>query len=124
MNEIAVAGIQLDTKLAKISQNCERILDFTSQAADRGAQLIVFPECALSGYVFDTLEEARESSQSVPGPFSEGLERLCQEKQVYVVAGMLESVADYIYNSAILCGPRGLSEFIGRPTCLSLGLTA
>jgi len=108
MSEITVAGIQLDTKLARISENCERILDFTSQAAARGAQLVVFPECALSGYVFDTLDEARESSETVPGPFTATLEKLCREKQVHVVAGMLEVVGECLYNSAVLCGPEGV----------------
>ncbi len=108
MSEITVAGIQLDTKLAKISENRERILDFTSQAADRGAQLVVFPECALSGYVFDTLDEARKSSETVPGPFTAALEQLCRKTQVYVVAGLLEAAGDCVYNSAVLCGPAGL----------------
>jgi len=110
MSEITVAGIQLDTKLAKISENRERILELTSQAADRGAQLVVFPECALSGYVFETLEEARESSETVPGPFTAALEQICRQRGVHVVAGMLEAVGDCVYNSAVLCGPAG---FIG-----------
>ena len=109
MSEIAVAGIQLDTKLARNSENRERIIYYTYQAAGRGAQLVVFPECALSGYVFDTLEEARESSETVPGPFTAALERVCREKGVHVVAGMLEKTGDCIYNSAVLCGPSGLA---------------
>jgi len=108
MNELTVAGIQLDTELAKLTENRERILDFATQAAGQGAQLVVFPECALSGYVFDTLEEARESSETVPGPFTSALEQLCREKQVHVVAGMLEAVGECVYNSAVLCGPAGL----------------
>ncbi|MFB3901821.1 MAG: carbon-nitrogen hydrolase family protein [Acidobacteriota bacterium] len=108
MSEIAVAGIQLDTRLARLTENRERILDFTSQAADRGAQLVVFPECALSGYVFETLEEARESSEPVPGPFTAALEQLSRRKQVHVVAGMLEAAGSCIFNSAVLTGPAGL----------------
>jgi len=108
MSEIMVAGIQLDTKLADLGENRKRILDLTSEAAGRGAQLVVFPECALSGYVFDTLDGARESSETVPGPFTTALEQVCREKKVHVVAGMLEAVGDCIYNAAVLCGPGGL----------------
>jgi predicted amidohydrolase len=108
MSDITVAGVQLDARLAKLDENRERILDFTSRAAARGAQLVVFPECALSGYVFETLEEARESSETIPGPFTAALGRLCQQRRVHVVAGMLQATGDCIYNSAVLCGPSGL----------------
>ena len=30
----------------------DKAVEFVSRAADQGADLIVFPECALTGYVF------------------------------------------------------------------------
>ncbi|RPI20502.1 MAG: carbon-nitrogen hydrolase family protein [Acidobacteria bacterium] len=108
MAEITVAAVQLDIQFADTAANRERILDFASQAADRGAQLVVFPECALSGYVFDTLPEARESSEPVPGPATGALAKLCRQKGVYVVFGMLEAAGECVYNSAVLCGPTGV----------------
>ena len=108
MSEITVAGVQFDCRIGELSLNTKRMLDFTSQAADNGAQLIVFPECALSGYVFETLPEAQEASEPVPGPSSDALASLCRQKQIYVVYGMLEAAGECVYNSAVLSGPEGV----------------
>jgi len=42
-----------------------------SETADRGAKLTVFPECALCGYCFSSLGEARPFAQTIPGPATE-----------------------------------------------------
>jgi len=105
---ITVAGIQFDPKIGLVRENRERILSLMTKAAGQGARLIVFPECALSGYVFDDLDEAREASERVSGPSTEAIAATCQELGVYAVVGMLEEMGDAIYNSAVLCGPEGL----------------
>ncbi len=105
---ITVAGIQFDPKIGLVRENRERILSLMAKAAGQGARLVVFPECALSGYVFDDLDEAREASERVPGPSTGAIAATCQELGVYAVVGMLEEMGDAIYNSAVLCGPEGL----------------
>ncbi len=41
-----IAAIQFDPKLGEIGQNLERILQELAKAAEAGARLVVFPECA------------------------------------------------------------------------------
>ncbi len=106
--EILVAGIQFDPRIGMVQQNCARILGLIEQVAAQGARLIVFPECALSGYVFDTLDEARRAAEPVPGPSSQAIVEACQRLGVYAIVGLLESEDESIYNSAILCGPEGI----------------
>ena len=105
---VTVAGVQFDPRIGKLRENCTRILEMTGSAASQGARLIVFPECALSGYVFDDLDEARAAAERIPGPFTDALAATCKHLGVYVVAGMLEDLGDALYNSAVLCGPEGL----------------
>ena len=107
-NQITVAGIQFDPKIGLVHENRVRILSLIDEVAVQGAKLVVFPECALSGYVFDDLDEAREATEQVPGPSTQAIAATCKQLGVYAVVGMLEEMGDAIYNSAVLCGPEGL----------------
>jgi predicted amidohydrolase len=108
MGQITVAGVQFDPKIGLVRENRVRILSLIDEVAGQGAQLVVFPECALSGYVFDDLDEARMASERVPGPSIDAIARVCKKLGVYAVVGMLEDADEAIYNSAVLCGPEGL----------------
>jgi predicted amidohydrolase len=108
MGQTTVAGIQFDPKIGLVRENRVRILSLIDEVAGQGAKLVVFPECALSGYVFDDLDEARMASERVPGPSTDAIAAVCKELGVYAVVGMLEDAGEAIYNSAVLCGPEGL----------------
>jgi len=108
MSQTMVAGIQFDPKIGLVRENRVRILSLIDEVAGQGAKLVVFPECALSGYVFDDLDEARMASERVPGPSTDAIAAVCKELGVYAVVGMLEDAGEAIYNSAVLCGPEGL----------------
>jgi len=108
MAEITVAGIQFDPKIGLVRENRVRILSLIDEVAGQGAKLVVFPECALSGYVFEDLDEAWMASERVPGPSTDAIAAVCKELAVYAVVGMLEDAGEAIYNSAVLCGPEGL----------------
>jgi 5-aminopentanamidase len=54
---IRMAAVQMEPKLGKVEENLDRILAGLEQAAADGAKLVVFPECALSGYGFGSREE-------------------------------------------------------------------
>jgi predicted amidohydrolase len=53
-----VAAAQMDVKLADRDANMATIERLLQDAASQDVDLIVFPECALSGYAYDRLEEA------------------------------------------------------------------
>ena len=73
------------------------------------ADLIVFPECMLSGYCFASLEQAAACAQNIPGPATDHIAQWCSEHNKYVIFGMLESGPEgAIYNSCPIVGPRGL----------------
>lgn len=55
-----VALAQINPVLGDFSENRQKIVEFTRQACERGAQLVVFPELALFGYQpMDLLERNR-----------------------------------------------------------------
>src|SRR5262249_28920204 len=55
-----------------------------------GARLIVFPECALTGYGFEGRDEALPFAETVPGPATAALAGDCRELGVWAAFGLLE----------------------------------
>lgn len=104
--KIAVA--QMDVRLADKKRNLEAILARIGAAAGKGARLIVFPECAITGYCFDSLEEAMPQTEAVPGPSTQSIQRAAQERNCTVVVGMLEREGDKVYNAAAVVASEGI----------------
>jgi len=107
-DKVKIAAAQTDPKITKNKENLDKILLETETAAKNGADLIVFTECALTGYVFSSREEALPFAESIPGASTDRLVACCQELGVYAVVGLLEKDGDRCYNAAILVGPGGL----------------
>ena len=73
------------------------------------ADLVVFPECMLSGYCFSSLEEALPHSQLIPGPATETIGHHCRKTGQHIAFGLLETgLQGEIYNTCVLIGPTGL----------------
>ncbi len=105
MARICVAVVQTNPQLSQNHENLAEIVARLREAASNGAQLVVFPECAISGYGFSDLESARHAAERIPGPVTEQLAAVCAELGVYAVVGLLERDAEAVYNAAILVGP-------------------
>jgi len=103
------AGIvQSDPKLGDVEGNLRRCVERLEEAAAAGCSLVVFPECALSGYIFASAEEAARCAEPVPGPSTDALGRACRSLGVHCVLGLLERDGDLLRNTAVLIGPDGL----------------
>ena len=107
-DKVKIAGVQMNPEIMKNEDNLEKILHETRAAARNGANLVVFPECALTGYVFSSREEAIPFMESIPGASTDRLAAGCKELGVHIVVGLLEKEGDRCYNAAVLIGPRGL----------------
>jgi predicted amidohydrolase len=103
-----IAGVQMDCLLGDRRANLEAIRARLETAATRGAMLVVFPECILSGYGFRSKEDALPHAEPVPGPSTEALAADCRRLGVWTVVGMLERDGDRLFNAAALIGPSGL----------------
>ena len=103
-----VAVAQMEPKLAEKERNLDACLARLEEAAAAGAELIVLPEMAIPGYMFDSAEEALPYAEEIPGPTTEAFERECRRLGIHAVCGLLERDGDTLYNSAILVSPDGL----------------
>lgn len=104
-----VAGVQMDCRRGDLPANLANVRARLREAAGRGAKLVAFPECVLSGYCFDSLEEAWPHAEPVPGPATRALAADCRELGVWAVVGMLErdEPGRRLFNAAVLVGPDG-----------------
>ena len=103
-----VAGIQCDPQLGRTDLNLAMIATWAAHASASGAKLAIFPECAVTGYCFDSLEEGLAVAESVPGPATIALEAIAARLNLHLVVGMLERLGDQLFNVAVLIGPTGL----------------
>ena len=117
-----VAAVQMDVKILENKQNLERVLTNFDAAARAGAQLVVFPECALSGYCFTSKDEAWPASESVPGPATQRIAAAAKALNCTAVVGLLEREGDRIYNSAAVISPQGILGTHRKVHLLCLGI--
>ncbi len=103
-----IAAVQMDVTLADIAGNLSRMITKTRETRAAGAELTIFPECALTGYCFDSIDEARPYAESIPGPSVDKMAALCAELGGFVVFGLLEKEGPRVFNALALVGPQGL----------------
>ena len=102
------AAVQMDVKILAKEHNLAQILRHLEGAAGLGAKLAVFPECALSGYCFTSLEEATPVAEEVPGPSTEKILAATRGLDCTAVVGLLERSGNQIFNAAAVITPEGI----------------
>jgi predicted amidohydrolase len=107
-SEFRIAGAQIDIGFQDVAGNLQRMREIAREQSARDVHLTVFPEAAVSGYCFESLEEAMPFASTIPGPATAELADICRETGRYLVAGMLEVDGPRLFNSAVLVGPEGL----------------
>jgi error-prone DNA polymerase len=99
--------------------NLQTFTGYISEASQKGAKLIVFPEIALqqnpcwgSSSYQPTQEELRylhETAETIPGPSTEALVEIARQYDIAVVFGMTEKGLDgQFYNTSVFLGPNGI----------------
>ncbi|MCM3716539.1 nitrilase [Alkalihalobacillus oceani] len=110
---IKVAAVQFEPRWNEVERNRSEIIRFAIQAAEQGARLIVFPEMATSGYIWESRAEIAPFTETVPGETTTILSAITAQYDCYLVIGLPEKdeETDCYYNTAVLIGPDGV---IGR----------
>jgi predicted amidohydrolase len=107
-----VALAQISCRQANKTENLTKIKKFVARAKKQGAELVIFPELSLTGYV--VRDEIYELAEKIPGPSTKIMEDVAKKNDIHVIFGMPE-VSDKteatLHNSAVFIGPKG---FIGK----------
>ena len=104
---VRVAACQIDPQLGEVDRNLERIERAVTEAARRGAELAVLPEAAVTGYAYNSLDEALPVARRATMVAADLLSRLAREHELSIICGSLEPEGDEIYNVAYILAADG-----------------
>lgn len=105
-DSLTVAVAQVALTPGDKERNLEIIAERAGRAAEAGAQLVVFPELALTGYGLDAGRIA-ELAEACDGPGAARIAQAARQSGIAVCYGFAERAPDGVYNAAALIGPDG-----------------
>lgn len=123
--QVRVAVVQAAPVIMNLPETLEKLRSLTSDAAQKGAKLVLFPEAFISAYprgltfgskIGSRSEKGREdwyryweSSIQVPSPETERLGQIASDYGVYLVVGITEkeSLTGTLYCTVLHFGPDG-----------------
>jgi len=112
MENVRAAAVQFEPVQGDKRANLDRICSFVEQAAHRGVQLLVFPECCITGYWFLRKLSRQEldalAEPAFTGPSSLALAELARRHGITIGAGLVEAGGDgWFYNTYVVAMPDG-----------------
>jgi predicted amidohydrolase len=108
-DQIQIALAQISSKRENKNENISKIEKLTIKAHEKRADLVVFPELSLTGYVIR--DQLYELAETVPGPSTRRIVDLARKTGMHIIFGMpelSEKTKGTIFNSSIFVGPEGL----------------
>ena len=89
-----------------LDANVRKIKEYLGRCAEDGVKVVVFPECALTGYFDDGVYEGflRENNWMMP---NSKLAKACRKHRIYAIVGTPHRDGERLYNSAVVITPEG-----------------
>lgn len=110
-----LALCQVDVAFGDVAANLAQLRERALGAVAEGAQLVVFPECGLTGYAFADAAAARAAAIAPDGPELARVHELARTSGAWLVVGFVERTCTAgggdgpLYNAAALVGPAGVA---------------
>ncbi len=100
---------QISSQRENKEANLGKIEELSTRAKAQGADLAIFPEMCLTGYVIK--DQVYELAETIPGPSTDRVASIAEKTQMHIVFGMpalSEKTKATLYNTAVLVGPNGV----------------
>lgn len=101
-----IALIPLQTRYRDPAANLRHLEERLDEAERHRPDLVVLPECTLTGYLYEEEDLAR-FAEPVPGPTTQEMARLARQHGFWLCFGLVERVGALFYNTALLLDRRG-----------------
>jgi len=113
MQNLKIATAQFEHRSNDKTYNLSVIKALAGDAAAKGAQVVAFHECSITGYSFArhlSKQQMLEMAEFIPeGPSVKELTQFAKESGIIILAGLFEKDADDNLFKAYVCvGPEGL----------------
>lgn len=121
--QVTTAAIAFDARPGSLDDNLERIHSWCRAAAAAGAELVLFPELSLTGFIpnhptgdhaawmAEVLRAAWQTALPRRAPALEALAAISRETGVHLAAGFLENGGNLLHNTHVLAGEGRLLGF-------------
>ena len=112
---IRVAMCQVFTEEWALEENFARALAALKEAADKGAELAITPECVIHGYGFENDEDrghVLETAEAIDSPRIARVREAARKLGIDVVFGFAERDGDRVHNAAAVISRDG--ALLGR----------
>ncbi|MDP6100533.1 MAG: carbon-nitrogen hydrolase family protein [Dehalococcoidia bacterium] len=126
--KVKVSLVQFAPEWLEREANTARMQAIAEEQAQKGAELVVFPELANLGYItpvwqgeppsfgpgvsaIDFALKYIKGAEPIPGPTTQALESVAKRYRVHIIVGMAQRhpvISGMLYNSAALIGPQGV----------------
>ncbi|CAJ36139.1 carbon-nitrogen hydrolase family protein [Methanocella arvoryzae] len=104
-NRLRVAAVQMRSEIGERESNLKRATPLIEKAAREGAQLVVLPEMAASGYSIEN--SMWIAAEPVDGPTVQWLKETAKRLGIYLGIGVEEAEGEDFYNTYVLASPDG-----------------
>src|SRR6266446_7281996 len=100
---LRVAAIQFRSS-RDLADNVNRMTKQIHTAATNGVRVVVFPECALSGYFEDVITNLSSAQLTAA---EEKIAQACREGNIWAIVGSPSRDGKRLFNSALVISPEG-----------------
>jgi predicted amidohydrolase len=113
MQNLKIASAQFENRSGDKSYNLSVIDKLSAQAAKKGAQVIAFHECSITGYSFARKldrDQMLDLAELIPeGPSIQRLKGIASKNEIVILAGLFEKdEKDHIYKAYVCVDQNGL----------------
>lgn len=107
---LKVAAVDFIPAWGDLEGNISRLVEAVEKTAEQGIDYCVFPETAVSGYLFSDPIEIKPFLDTVPGKTTSAISPILKRNNMYMSIGIaeLDIETGLPYNTAVLMGPQGI----------------
>ncbi len=107
MSLLKLVGVQCDIQLMDVDANVQTIERFVNQTQEHDPFLVVFPECSLQGYCFESLDQAKQAALPIDSSPIEQIRKLAGQQSTHIVFGFLQLLDDQVFNACVMATADG-----------------
>lgn len=108
MRKVRIAIVQFAPRPTEVAANRAAIVERLHKAGEAGADLVLLPELATTGYACG--DAFLDIAETVPGPTTQEWGKLARRYGYHIIGGMArrdDRLSSVVYNAAVLIDPRG-----------------
>lgn len=108
--QVKVAAVDFVPAWGDLDGNVARLAKAAEEVAKQGVEYAVFPETAVSGYLFSGPQQLAPFVDTIPGKATAAVLPVLQRTGMHMSVGIAErdAATGLVYNTAVLMGPNGI----------------